>query len=286
MREPVSVARRTAERWVARVSWLVGMLLVVAGAGAGCARDVPSPEALSRTSQALTTPYELHLALPAGVPLLDLAIGASASLEIGSKTSLRSPTGFATVASSGRGETALATEAAVGSLFSQGAVRLGTRAQVNGDLKTAAGSIAKANGATVSGAITTGATLLPVQPFAWTVDFESSVADVALLDGADRALAPGAYQDVSVAPAGALRLQTGTYYLRSLRVWPNARVIADTQGGPIFLYVSEGLDLKSPVSTVGPGSNLFVGYLGQSTASLVAPFRGTVVRQCLRRAAQ
>ncbi|MBX3186802.1 MAG: hypothetical protein KF819_07290, partial [Labilithrix sp.] len=245
----------------------------------GCSKvDERAPsERHDSSEQELTTSHELSLSLPKGVNLFEVALSSTLQVSIGPNASVLRPGGFGALANAGAGETDIGVSARVGSIASQGHVRLRNRSTVDGDVKTGEPAISIGNAATVTGSVLTGAALTPVRKLTWTISFGSGEQDVVVGSGADRALAPGAYRDVRVQPGATLRLSAGKYDLRTLRSLPNSHVVIDTTAGPVFIYVDGLLDIKEPLDADGAENRVLLGYLGTGVVSLAPPFAGTVV---------
>lgn len=244
---------------------------------AACTRDVDERRSLQKTQQSITTPRELSLQLPRGAPLHQVALAASSSLNVGSEALIRQQAGLAMIASSGSGDTDVGNDSKVGSVISVGPVTLRNRVLVSGDVRTEATSVKTGTGVTVSGVVETSAALSPPVPFAWTIDFAMGTDDVRVEAGVDRTLAAGAYRDVRVEGGGTLRLVGGTYFVRAFRTQPGSRVVVDASAGPVFLYVGEALDMKTPFEAQGAEDRILLGYLGNGIVSIASPFAGTVV---------
>lgn len=240
-----------------------------------CSNHAPHPAGTGTTSQKLTSERQLSLSLPNGTRLHDLAVTASSSLRLGPEASVvTASSGFAPIASSGDDVTELGPAASAGNVWSKASLVLRPRAQVNGFATTAA-TVDMGPNAVIAGPVVTGAVLTPVQPFSWKVDFETSNANITVKVREETALAPGAYGDVDVKPSGTLRLASGTYHVRALRLAPGARVVAETQADPTLFYADTELDLKGAVES--EGDRFFIAYLGSGTARLHGPFSGTIV---------
>lgn len=189
----------------------------------------------------------------------------------------RSSGGPASVASSG--PTEIGSQARVADIWSRGDVTLRSNAAASGKVVTG-GVLQRQAGATVAGALLEHAYVAPVT-LDWTVTFPVAAGgNVSLEPDQSRQINPGSYAQVSVKSRSTLSLRTGTYYLATLTLEPDARLLLDDAAGPVTIYIQSAFTDRGSISstrgaTVDP--RLLVGYFGQSSAFLESVFRGTVI---------
>lgn len=250
--------------------------IALAAAAPGCSAHDPSAVATA-TAEDLAGPQQITISLPAGVGLHTLALDAFDAIDLEPGASIVAPpAAFAAIANVGTGSTRLQPSALTGDVFSQAAVTLQPHAEVHGSIKSGA-TVALAPHALVTGTIDQGAALTPLQTLSWTATFAASAGDRTIAGGQTQALAPGGYGDVRALPHSTLRLSSGAYFLNSLTSDPQATIAADTQAGPVFIYVAAALTLQSPIDAGGHESSVMFVYLGTGTVAVKAPLAATFV---------
>lgn len=185
---------------------------------------------------------------------------------------------FLSIVNSGTGSpglTELGTDAHVGSVLSVPSVTLRDRAKVDGNIQSG-GTVTRQNQTIVSGTVT--ANSPPAfDRWSWTVDFPPPGENLSVGPDGAAAPPPGPMGDVTVFSRSTLRLRTGTYYLSSLALEPQAQVAVDTTRGPVVVYVRAGLTWRGGVTFNGPSNRFLVAYSGTNALALESPFTGTVI---------
>jgi hypothetical protein len=118
----------------------------------------------------------------------------------------------------------------------------------------------------------------PPQTLSWNVIYPSGPTpqvDVAL--GQTQTIAPGLYGSVEVDANATLNLSSGTYYVTSLNVEPQATVSLNQASGPVIIYVSTNLLLNGAFTASGAEPNLLIGYLGSQPVLVGSTFDGAIV---------
>lgn len=257
-------------------SWSRSVVLFSVAITFGCSHAEP-PGELQATQQALTTPLEFRLGVPASGSLQNLLMVASSSLELGPRATLPARTDgtAATIANMGAHTTRIGPQATTGNVWSVGDVRLQPRARVAGNVRTQA-AVTRGPGSVIDGAIEAAPPLSPAQPFRWTVQYEIGTDATVIAPRARAAVAPGAYRKLDVGPAATIDLRAGTYYVDDLQLGTASHVTADTTQGPVFIYVRNAATWSASDVAADP-SKFFVGYAGQGALSIQSEFRGTLV---------
>lgn len=172
------------------------------------------------------------------------------------------------------GSTEIGANARVGDVWSGGNVTLRSNSSVTGNVTTG-GTTARQLGSTVSGA-TFERAFVPQPSIAWAPSFPATNHGAVVLDpDSARAIAPGAYAQVSVASRSTLTLASGIYYFDSLDLEPSARVVLQ---GQVVIYVRTALtDRGAFRGSGGAFPRLLIGYFGTAAASIEAPFTGTLI---------
>lgn len=228
---------------------------------------------------------ELSFVVPRGLSVADVMISATDGVTIDDRCTLAEPAAPSEVANLGSSVLELgAGVQAFTNIASVGNVTLRSQAHVYGRLMTA-GTVTQQDNVRVDGGVTTGASLAGAVT-TWTVPFPAGVTQDFSLppDAPNVVLAPSALDAVQIFSRATVTLRSGTYYLNSFVVEPEAHVRIDASSGPVLVYVRDNLHLNARLEYVGGerGQVLF-GYLGTQSAyfeeaivaSVVAP-RGTI----------
>jgi hypothetical protein len=218
--------------------------------------------------------------LPAGTAMSSVAVGASASLLLGSQVEVSPEQGSALplLVNTGTGTTTVnASSKLTTSIWSKGNVFLGSNTNVSGGVTTA-GTVTRQNGVTVGGTVAEHQ-ILTSTPASWTVTFPSSSTNVVLQPNQVDSRPPGGYATVSIATGAKLTFQSGTYYLDSLNIEPSGQLIL-TGSGPFVIYVRTALTAKGPFivpnGSTGP-ARFVLGFAGTSDVFLQAQLDGTLI---------
>ncbi len=218
------------------------------------------------------------LALPEGVGLHSVALGATDAVTLGDAVivSAATPGTPLSITSVGDGETNLGTDTQIpGDVISVGTVKLRDRAIVEGNVVTGA-DFRHDSVWTVDGDVTQAVNLKPFTTYNWDVEFPPSNTSYLAGPQQTKTVAPGAYASLNVHPDGVLELRSGTYTMNALIAESDSKVRLDFTDGPIFLYVRDVFTFRGTLEGADP-SELFIGYLGTNTADIDSPFQGTVV---------
>lgn len=257
------------------VRW-VGCVLLLTGA-IGCAQsDVPSdPIAVSK--QAISR--EIRLRYPAGtfgdVPL----VAIDGALVIGDRARSLTPAGTAAGALQlGSVDVNVGVEARLGTLRTQGTIRLRNRARIEGDA-TSAGLVKKDDGVVVTGATVENAVVTPHNEERITINLDSNPSNPVNLDPeTTRTLAPGRYGALTVKSRSTLRLSAGDYAFTTAGIEAEATIRIDDAAGPVRLFLDGNLTFRGKIVTAsGQPPGLLIVQFGSSTAMLDAAFKGSVM---------
>lgn len=245
-----------------------------------CIRAVHAVAVLALSFGSLPASAELQrlgMSLADGLDFTSTALGAGHDLLLRDRAEVLARSGAIepVISNAGAGITELGVESASASVISAAGVVLRDRARVDGSV-TSSGNIASGNQITISGAVTAN-TGTSFNRWQWTVDFPGSSGDVTLPPDTSQSLEPGSYSTVNVFSRARLRLHSGTYYMDQLLLEPQSVLELDTAGGPVFLYIRSNLIYRGLVEVSGPPDSLLVGYLGENSIAIEAPFNGTLV---------
>jgi hypothetical protein len=205
----------------------------------------------------------------------DVAVYGRERLMIQNSVSVLGALGPANLLSGGQVE--VAAEASAGTTRTRGKLFLRSNSTLFGDA-ISGDLISLQAGAQVQGESVMGAYVEP-HDIDWAPVFPSPVGGhVNLEPERIRALAPGAYGNVSIKSRAVLTLVAGTYTMNSFAVEPQARIVFDDSAGPIYIHVRDMLTYRgdSTVST-SHSADVLLGYFGTATAYFDAPFYGDIL---------
>jgi RHS repeat-associated protein len=112
----------------------------------------------------------------------------------------------------------------------------------------------------------------------WTIYWPSSNVKKELkVDTPPEEVTPGAYQSLLVQPRATAILTGGTYFFESVTIEADANIIVRGNGEPVIVFVRDSIVTRGRYTHSTSASDFFVGYAGQKTAIIDAPFSGTVV---------
>ncbi|HKY39917.1 MAG TPA: hypothetical protein VJN18_28470 [Polyangiaceae bacterium] len=221
-------------------------------------------------------PMSFSVSLPRDFDLAGTALGAMSSLRIANRAQvITSEGGFAAIANTGSSETNLGVDAQTGSVASVGPIVLRKRAKVNGQA-TSEATISLAAGAVVTGPRLAPHVLSPFQTLSWTQQPSSAARPVSLEPHRQASIEPDSYGAVRVKPRSTLGLSTGTYFMESLAVEPQARLQVDATDGPIILVVRNSLTFRGSLIGAEPESVL-ITYAGTSAVAIEGSLGATIV---------
>lgn len=255
---------------------------VLWGGVLGCESE--KTESIAEAHQALTVaaPHETHryqLEFPSSTNLQQIVLASTESLLIGDAVTL---SGGASVLHRGATPLEIGADSSLGtaqhptSVWSAGDVVLRDRAQVGGDL-FALGQLQKHPGAQIAGNVVQLGAEEETLPLSWEVTFRRGKQQVHLEPEQKKTLVPEAYASVTIKRNAVLILTSGTYFLESLDVHSGGQLQLDPRGGPVLLYLKEGLSFRGEVRGEAAASRLFIASYGEQQLHVDAPFQGTVV---------
>jgi hypothetical protein len=256
-------------RWVSCIFMLLHVV--------GCSEAEAPKEQLGAARQAISR--EIRLRYPAGsfgdVPLVAL----DGALMVGDRARAQTPAGTpAGALQLGAAPVNVGVEAKLGTLRTQGAIRLRDRARVDGDVSSG-GLVTKDTGVVVTGVTTENAVVTPFNEERFSVDLDSNPANpVDVGPDATRTLAPGRYGALALKSRSTLDLRTGDYAFTTAMIEPTTTIRLDDVAGPVRLFLDGNLTFRGVISSVtGQPPALLVVQFGASTAMLDAAFKGTVM---------
>jgi hypothetical protein len=207
-------------------------------------------------------------------------VEANGSISIDNDAVVQLPNGTPSlVANTGTGQVSIGVQATTGDVVTEGSVFLASRANVQGSIQ-AAGSLTEQSPVTVTGAITTGASVpLPAGPTLSGVVFPASFgAPIDLEPGVVQSLPPGAYASIAVKSRAVLTLSSGVYFVGSLDLEPQGILDLNQAAGPVQLFVQSSIIDRGQIQSISGAAGSFVlGYAGTSTFYVQSPFLGGTV---------
>ncbi len=170
--------------------------------------------------------------------------------------------------------------ASVGSIYALGAepVVLGNNARVDGYVR--ATSVEAPTESLIQYGILPWAHQAGCDVFSWTVAFpgsETSGWRSIEEDNLPSNLRPGAYEALTLRSGARTRIETGSYYFKSLDVQRGSELVIDNMLGPVYVWVREAMFVEGSLADYWLISNIMFGYAGQAPARLASAFRGLLV---------
>ena len=271
----VSYRWGTAQHIAVLAALFLGVIPLVS-----CSKEAPTREEMTEATQAVTAPTQFTFSLPPSGSPGSVAVSGSLGVKLDDRAHVvENSTQYAVVAGLGSEGVQLGVEASSGDIWSKGVVALADRSTVHGAITTTA-TISPGNSVTIDGTQSQNATITPTV-ISRTVTFPSEITTLPPIqpDQTPPPLAPGAYDSISIGSRSTLNLSSGTYYINSLDVEPQATLRFDKSNGPVYLYVRNSLIYRGSMSDANGGSdaNVLVGYFGTNEVFLEAPFVGTFV---------
>lgn len=256
-------------RWVSCVFVSLSVL--------GCSEAEVPTERVATAKQALSR--EIRLRYPAGsfgdVPLVAL----DGALLVGDRARSQTPAGTpAGALQLGGAQVNVGADAKLGTLRTQGAIRLRNRARVDGDVSSG-GLVTKDSDVVVTGTTQQNAVVAPFNEERFSIDLDSNPSNpVSVGPDATRTLTPGRYGALTVNSRSTLRLSTGDYSFTTALIEPTTTIRIDDTAGPVRLLLDGNLTFRGAITTVsGEPPALLVVQFGASTAMLDAAFKGSVM---------
>jgi hypothetical protein len=204
--------------------------------------------------------------------------GHAVTIDDGAIFSSAGPSGAADLVNAGLGQTNIGSTANVLNVISRGQVTLRDRARVTGSIRSSQASVTRQNNTVVTGAITTRAALTLPDLSACTATFPPLGGSVFIAPDHIQSLVAGAYGDVSVQSRSSLKLTAGTYFMASLTLEPQSKVVLDASAGPIFLVVKNSLTIRGLfVDGNGKATDASLFYFGTQRVNVEVPFQGSIV---------
>jgi hypothetical protein len=208
-------------------------------------------------------------------------IEANGAVSIDNNAVVRLPNGTpSAITNTGTGQVSIGVTATTGNILTEGSVFLASRANVQGSIQ-AAGTLSEQPPVTVTGTITTGAHVpLPLGSTLSGIIFPTPVGGAIDLEpGVVGSLAPGAYTSIAVKSRAVLTLSSGTYFVGSLDLEPQAILNLKQAAGPVKLYVQSSIIDRGQIQSIsGTAGSFVLGYAGTSTFYVQSPFlAGTLI---------
>jgi photosystem II stability/assembly factor-like uncharacterized protein len=218
------------------------------------------------------------ISLPGGVVADGLVLSAGSSISLGDRSTVLDAAGNGLpVASAGTGLVDVGADVRVGSITAAGSVSLRSRAAVLGNV-VFGGTLSQQQGSTIQGTSSRSTTLTPADTLSWTVTFPaSSNGPVQVEPQQTTVIPPGRFDTVSV--HGTLRLSSGTYFMDSLDLESQSKLLLDQANGPVVIYARQGLTIRGDVSAVSTPSlpDPLIVDLGTQDVFVETSFSGTIV---------
>jgi hypothetical protein len=152
---------------------------------------------------------------------------------------------FGSIASLGTSIASVGTDAFIGSLFARGSIDVRDRSRVSGSL-VSAGSIRLGSGVAVSPSAVQRGTMptFGTFPELTVQDFTVGSSNVSLEPGRTRTISSGRFNTIRVASRATLTLGAGDYYLNTLTLEPDSRLVLS---GATRLFVRSSLTMRGDI---------------------------------------
>jgi hypothetical protein len=249
-----------------------GLGLLLAALSFGCSNAAQPPEQTRAEQQVLTFPVRITLSTPNPVSPTEPVLVGSNSLSLGANSEIVS--GKAVAMGSGGLQTQ--PDAVLNEVWSRGTAVLRDRVRLRGTLHARTRTLGNA---VVVPTWDANPAFDPVKVLTWEVNYPTGAApNFTLNQGQIGSIRPGRHGIVRLNSGSTLTLEPGTYYLTSLFIESNAVVRLDQARGPIVIYVTDALALRSPFVPVdGAEPRLMLGYLGTSPIVAETRFQGALI---------
>jgi len=257
-----------------------GALVLGIGLFAACSGRESGTAEVRQSAVTTPTTVTIKLVTPKDVGTTTAALASTGALVVNAATVV---TGGATT-NVGTGGTRVEPDAQLkGDLWSASALTLKDRVHVFGVTHAAAAPV-RGVGVLTDGGVDTTTPLVPSTTLQWTVTLPPSGPAVSIAPGQSGSRGPGAYGAVQVFSGSTLTLSTGTYFVDTLLLEPQSRVVLNQTSGPVVIYVRTTLQLRGELraSTAGAAPDLLIVYVGGADTAAEVPFSGTIVAPSAR----
>jgi len=238
-----------------------------------------------------TTNTEFKVLTPRSSGIADMLISSTSRVTIDDRSTLAKvakPSRVANLGTNtlefGAGVKAYADVTSIGSL---NFLRSGS--SISGSLTTS-GTINQQNNVTIGGPVKTNANVQSTET-KWSVSWPNSGVNNVVSrppDSPNFEVVPGEYDSIQAFSRSTITFRSGTYFINSLILEPQAHFRVDTSAGPVLIYVKNTLTLRVGLEYVaGPRGQVLFGYLGTQpalfeealVASVVAPLSAIELRR-------
>lgn len=165
----------------------------------------------------------------------------------------------------------------VGTFTSVGSVFLRDRSIVSGDVTTA-GGVQYQNNVTVTGKVTENAVVTPLTYKAWSTAIPAATRGDVFPTSASGPVTPGRYGQLTAYSGTSVTLSSGTYYVSSFDLEPQAQLNLNMSAGPVIVYVTGNIVFRGTMTKQsGTDGAFMLVSLGDSDVYIESPLTGTVV---------
>ncbi len=240
--------------------------------------DEPTVEVSSALS---AVSFPVSISTPKSVSPVSVVLAAAGTMTIfGGTTVTRPGTALSVITNTGSGGIDAEPDDVLGDIWSTSTVTLKDRVHVRGRIR--APTVVKGNLVIIDGGVDSTTPLTPSEILSWTVTYPAisgtSAPNVIVQNNATTSAAPGRFGSMQVFGGSTLNLRAGTYYVDSLDLESNAKVILDQDAGPVLVYVRTTIILRGAFSSKsGDPPDLLLAWLGTTEAIVESSFKGTLV---------
>jgi hypothetical protein len=241
---------------------------------AGCGGQTQESPVGSSNAEVVFT-KTITLSAPKGMSVFTPVLNGSNSLVLGAFSNVLPTNPVVSMGSTGsRAEP----DAYMNDLWSRGTATLRDRVHLRGSLYAATRSIG--NNVVIDGTWNKTPVFDPPSTLTWTVTFPSTTPTDVVLNSAEKNVnvAPGRYGLLRAGQDSVMNLRAGTYYINDLQFDTGATIQLDQTSGPIILYVSNTIILRSNIVAIdGTPPDLLIGFLGTNSVFVEVKFNGAVI---------
>jgi hypothetical protein len=255
-------------------SAVVGCLTLAFLGTVGCGGETQQ-SVVGTTNAGVTFQKTITLSAPKGMSVLHPVLEGSSSLVLGAFSNVL-PTN--PVVSMGTTGSRAEPDAILNDLWSRGTATLRDRVHLRGSLYAATRSIG--NHVAIDGTWNKFPVFDPPSTLTWTVTFPTTTPTDVVLNNEEKFVnvAPGRYGLLRAGLNSVMNLRSGTYYVSDLQFDTDATIQLDQTSGPIIIYVSNTIILRSNVTSIdGTPPDLLLANLSTNNVFVEARLDGAVI---------
>lgn len=240
----------------------------------GCGGETQQ-SAVGSTNAEVVFTKTITLSTPKNMPVFTPVLTGSNSLVLGAFSNVL-PTN--PVVSMGTTGSRAEPDAQLNELWSRGTATLRDRVHLRGKLYASSRSLG--NNVQLDGGWNNAPVFDPASTLTWTVTFPNTTPTDVILNSAEKNVnvAPGRYGLLRAGLNSVMNLRAGTYYINDLQFDTGATIQLDQTNGPVILYVSNTIILRSNIVAIDSSEpDLLIGFLGTNNVFVEVTFNGAII---------